>query len=479
MRGTVQCGPTALTNVHGDFSIGGIPSGTYNLVIEKGSQKVTTLVVVEDDDKAVGNITLPAAVVNSVLVIQGGDTPDVLVGGLDAEAEDKSEGGDVEITLTVEKKDEGDASSGAAVVNAVASAGQSTGMLLDITIRRNGTAYEETAGLIEIVIPLPEELQGKRNYTVFRYHGETVDEITETENDDGEKLLVSADKTQLTLYAKKFSTYAVAYTEPSSGGPYFSITAEASAGGAISPLTALVAAGGDKTFTITADEGYVIRDVLVDGVSVGAVGSYTFSDVGDRHTIRAEFEAAEKWENPYADVNTDDWYYDAVRFVAENGLMNGTGDGTFSPSLGTTRGMIVTILHRMVGMPAAAAPSLFLDVDADAYYAAAVAWGAENGIVMGYSETQFGPEDPITREQLAAILYRYAQYKNCDVSVGEDTNILSYTDAFDISEYAIPALQWACGAGLMEGDDGKLDPQGAATRAQVAAILQRLAPLFE
>lgn len=128
--------------------------------------------------------------------------------------------------------------------------------------------------------------------------------------------------------------------------------------------------------------------------------------------------------------------------------MNGTGETTFSPDETTTRGMIVTMLHRLEKEPAAAAAG-FADVDAGSWYADAVAWAAANGVVNGVSDTAFAPETAITREQMAAILYRYAQLKGYDVSVGEDTNILSYTDAGQISEYAIPAMQWACGAGLI------------------------------
>ena len=176
---------------------------------------------------------------------------------------------------------------------------------------------------------------------------------------------------------------------------------------------------------------------------------------------------------PFRDVKATDWYYSAVSYAYENGMMGGTGGDAFSPDAATTRGMIVTILHRLEGTPAAEGTA-FSDVAAGAYYANAVAWASENGIVGGYGNGKFGPDDPITREQLAAILYRYAQYAGRDVSVGEDTNILSYTDFSDLSEWAIPAMQWACGAGLITGlGGGVLNPKGNATRAQAAAILMR------
>ena len=178
-------------------------------------------------------------------------------------------------------------------------------------------------------------------------------------------------------------------------------------------------------------------------------------------------------ELPFIDVRGDDWFYDDVAYVYENGLMNGTSETTFSPYISTTRGMIVTILYRMEGRPAVFEACPFTDVKAGAYYERAIVWAAENGIVKGYGNGCFGPDDQITREQMAAILYRYAKNRGLDVSVGENTNILSYDDALDISEYAVPAMQWACGAQIIHGADGRLTPGEKATRAQVAAILHR------
>ena len=178
-------------------------------------------------------------------------------------------------------------------------------------------------------------------------------------------------------------------------------------------------------------------------------------------------------ELPFIDVRGDDWFYDDVAYVYENGLMNGTSETTFSPYISTTRGMIVTILYRMEGKPTVFEACPFTDVKAGAYYERAIVWAAENGIVKGYGNGCFGPDDQITREQMAAILYRYAKNRGLDVSVGENTNILSYDDALDISEYAVPAIQWACGAQIIHGADDRLTPGAKATRAQVAAILHR------
>ncbi|MDY3992674.1 MAG: S-layer homology domain-containing protein [Evtepia sp.] len=175
---------------------------------------------------------------------------------------------------------------------------------------------------------------------------------------------------------------------------------------------------------------------------------------------------------PFTDVGPGDWFLENVKYVYEKGLMNGTGETTFSPQSTTNRAMIVTILHRLEGTPAPGAQAPFTDVPAGQYYAEAVAWAAANGIVNGTSDTTFAPLNNITREQMAAILYRYAQYKNYDVSGSADLS--AFTDATSISDYAVSALQWAVEAGLINGKgNGILDPKGSATRAEVSAILSR------
>ena len=189
------------------------------------------------------------------------------------------------------------------------------------------------------------------------------------------------------------------------------------------------------------------------------------------HTQRQEVPPTGRKPLPFEDVGADDWFCDDVRYVYENGLMNGTEETRFSPDLSTTRGMIVTVLYRMEGTPDTTAACPFADVPAGTYYEKAIAWAAANGIVNGYSATTFGPEDPITREQMAAILYRYASYKGIDVSAAADLS--AYGDASSVSAYARPAMGWVCGAGIVQGSDGLLLPTAHATRAQIAAILHR------
>ena len=173
---------------------------------------------------------------------------------------------------------------------------------------------------------------------------------------------------------------------------------------------------------------------------------------------------------PFTDVSGDDWYYQSVRYVYRNGLMSGTGETTFSPNAVTTRGMVVTILHRLSGEPTAYGER-FSDVAEDAYYADAVAWASAKDIVDGYGNGTFGPNAAITRQQLAVILYRYAKF--CGVDTKARTSLDDFADAGTVSDYAVTAMQWAVAEGLINGMDGRLVPNGNATRAQVAAVLER------
>ena len=182
---------------------------------------------------------------------------------------------------------------------------------------------------------------------------------------------------------------------------------------------------------------------------------------------------------PFVDVNVNDWFYNDVVYVYENGLMNGTSATTFAPYGITTRGQIVTILWRLEGQPAVSGACPFTDVAVGSYYETAITWAAANGIVTGYDATTFGPDDQITREQMAAILYRYAMGKQL-ASPALTDNLAVFTDADKISAYAVEAMNWAVGQGLINGmGDGTVAPQGQAIRAQAAAILHRFCETLE
>uniref|UniRef100_UPI003A9508F6 S-layer homology domain-containing protein n=1 Tax=Agathobaculum sp. TaxID=2048138 RepID=UPI003A9508F6 len=282
-------------------------------------------------------------------------------------------------------------------------------------------------------------------------------------------------------------TYEFTYTKPSSGGSSsgkttYKVTTSAVNNGGVNASPSNAEKGATITITLSPDKGYKLDKLTVtdgSGKTVSTVKKsdtvYTFTMSASAVNVGVSYVKATETpsETKFNDVSANDWFASAVDYVTGKGMMNGTADNTFSPKANTTRGMVVTVLYRLENQPSTSAAS-FTDVASGAYYANAVAWANANGIVSGYGSGKFGPNDKVTREQLAAILYRYAQYKKYDVSVGEDTNILSYDDAQSISSYAIPAIQWACGAGVVTGKSGsKLDPKGNATRAEVAAMLMR------
>ena len=220
------------------------------------------------------------------------------------------------------------------------------------------------------------------------------------------------------------------------------------------------------SFTVTAEDG-VTTAVYTVTVNTAALPEPITPGVDNKKPA-----SKPEVKLPFTDVSTSDWFYDDVAFVYKNGLFSGTDSRSFSPNASMTRAMLVTVLYRLEGEPTVTGRSSFTDVRSGAYYEKSVIWAAANGIVTGTDSTSFSPDAKVTREQLAAILYRYAQYRKLDTDASAKLN--SFTDADSVSAYASEALGWAVSEGLINGASGKLMPKGDATRAQVAAILHRL-----
>ena len=238
--------------------------------------------------------------------------------------------------------------------------------------------------------------------------------------------------------------------------------------GTVEPKLTFQHIGKSVTFTFKPDTGYKVKDVKVNGKSVGAVKTYTIDKLTVSTRIEVEFTNGKL---PFTDVRESDWFYEDVAFAYENGLFAGTSDTTFSPNASMTRAMLVTVLYRLEGQPAVNGRSGFSDVQYNGYYEDAVTWAADNGIVNGTSTTTFSPNANVTREQMAAILYRYAQHKKYNTAASSGLN--GFTDHASVSGYAAASLEWAVAEKLVNGSAGKLMPTGNATRAQVAAILHR------
>jgi len=221
-------------------------------------------------------------------------------------------------------------------------------------------------------------------------------------------------------------------------------------------------------------EGYIFSGWYADS---GFVTVYDFTaKVAKDITLYAKWTEAEKepeWINPFTDVSDDDWFYEYVKEAEKSGFMNGTGNGRFDPDGSVTRAMFITVLYRLCGSPEADNTENFTDVNDTDWYSDAVKWGYANGIVKGISDTEYAPDIMISREQMAAMLYRYANYKDKDTTQG-GMLIREFADFESITEYAVPAMTWCVNNGIINGT-GKdlLEPQGTSTRAQASAVIVR------
>lgn len=303
------------------------------------------------------------------------------------------------------------------------------------------------------------------------------------ENGAATSVRISPPETTITVVIGE-KTYILKLTDIPSGSTStgsYRITVKPSDHGTVSPSRTTAGKGGTVTLTVTPDEGYRLEKLTVKDASGNELklvdqgeGRYSFTMPDTNVTVEASFVLDDGAGLPFTDVAVGDWYYDAVAYVYENGLMTGTSGTLFSPNATTTRAMIVTILYRLEGSPVANGSAGFTDVAYGTWYTAAVNWAAANEIVTGYGSGKFGPMDPITREQMAAILFRYADFKGMDTTARADLS--GYTDAGDISAYAVEAMSWANAEGFITGTTATtLKPQGSATRAQVATILTRYA----
>ena len=358
----------------------------------------------------------------------------------------------------------------------------------DITLEKSTGGYVTDASSV-IEIKLPYDFSRKTNIKVYRYHNGMPEELAQLEAKatapyvDG-KCFIDAANNCIYVYSSKFSTYAVAYdtVRSSSGGGATRYTVKFDTDGGSKIANKTVTRNSKIAEpTVPKKEGYKFDGWYKDKEFTTA---YDFTaKVTKSFTLYAKWEKVndEKEENPdthncpsksFDDLDVTLWYHLDVDYVLENGLMKGTDTKTFAPNDKLTRAMLVTVLYRMENEPSTNRSIPFSDVDMGAYYANAVSWAKQNGIVNGVTETEFAPNDNITREQIAAIMYRYAQYKGMDASTLEEN--LHFADSSEIFEYAVSSMNWVVGTGLINGkSESILAPKDNATRAEVAAILHR------
>ena len=502
------------TQTDGAYTFGGLIPGIYNLVVTKDVRTVTSKVAIKDKD-AVCSATLPKGATNSIVKVTTG-SPDIVVGNLDTvfeqpygdvytetDAQTVAAGGKVEITFIADEKQKGDT----AIDNDMEQIAEkkddavTVGLVMDYKLIKSVTGNNQTTTtnitqsnvLLEVLLPLPTELQGKAGYSVYRVHDNEVQELTTTPNALGEYVTVSSDKTGLTLYVKCFSTYAIGYTEftgGSGGGastPTYSPNIVQPEHGSVSIKPSFPKKGDTVTVTAAPEEGYTVNEVVVTdsagkpvAVTPNGDGTYTFTQPAGAVTITVTFRPMTSPSEcprdescpmaPFTDADRSFWYHDGIHYCVENGLMVGTSETTFAPNAATTRGMIVTILWRLEGSPMVSHSMDYEDVKPEDWYGEAVRWADSTGVAAGYGSGRFGPDDPVTREQLAVMLWRYAGSPHADGSLS------SFADGAQTSGWAQTAMIWAVDQGLIAGvSNDRLDPGGQAARAQTATILMRFA----
>lgn len=262
------------------------------------------------------------------------------------------------------------------------------------------------------------------------------------------------------------------------GAASYTVSATDSAHGKVSLSATSASKGETVTVTVTPEDGYKLSAISVttqsgEELTVTKVSDtvYSFLMPDSKVTVTVSFVEQADVSMPFTDVTKNDWYYDAVAYVYEKGIMNGTDYTSFSPTTTLSRAMLAQVLYNLSGQPESS-DSSFADVPSSAWYADAVGWAATEGVVTGYSNNIFGPENPVTREQMAAMFYRYAAAQGDDMTA--KGNLDSFVDCEDTSAWAVEAMQWAVAEGLISGkNNGILDPKGTATRAEVATILMR------
>ena len=538
IRGNNITKQTTYTDQNGNYSFSDIPPGEYNIIAVSPENVIRTIIIsVTNANTTDANIQMPEEGKKDSVVTISKDTPDVVVGYLDQQftsGDDAYVGSDsnntVKIELTVEEQSE-DVADGAENIQELAD-GRKVDMYLDLELTKTVTGatpsvetLPETESLLKIIIPY--DLSGKTNVKVYRVHSSIAEALPEIEYSadvqTSECFMVDNTDDQVIVWADKFSTYAIAYSNiPSdngssgsrnSGSRSHTIDASAGDGGTIrSDKDSSVANGGSITYTITPDEGYYISDVLVDGKSVGAVSSYTFKDVTQNHTFKAVFaaitglpyyfdgsdtkvfigfaaDASGKMEyiapkgkevlftpNPksFTDIS-DHWAKPYIDFVTQREIFVGTGENSFSPDTGMTRAMFAAVIGRMYERSygtISVAGETFSDVPSGVYYSKYVRWAEKNGIILGIGENRFAPDREINREEMAAILYRFAKFQQVS---GESSEVkLGYPDTNEIDSWATDAVKYCNKNEIVLGrTNGNFAPLDTATRAEVATILNR------
>jgi len=532
MSGSRQIGTSQISDAEGGFLFEGVLPGTYNLVVSENGVVVTTAVVISDASETALAVKLPAGRANSVVEVAAG-TADVVVSGLDDSfsavgdnftADDQAvleSGGSVEFKLEIAENTAPEM----AQQTAVEDLARNVGMYLDMNLFKtvvdeDGVRQADQSGklytsdtMLAVVIPLPGDLQAMSRYTVYRFHKagddaeevlETLEQVSEDGVHDQEGYSISRDKTYITVYTKSFSLYALGYVPE---GQKYKILNPETDHGTVKVYPASAQKGKTVTVTVDPEEGYLLETLHVYDIrgneltlTAGEDGfTYTFVMPARKVEIKASFLDVESMMGFFEDVYSTDYYYEAVRWAAAAGITGGTDATHFSPLNITTRAQMITFLWKASGSPVAEGAMPFGDVQADAYYAPAVLWAAQEGITSGTSLTTFSPEMNVTRAQAITLLNHYVDTQfNVGAAGSELTSgtaagsvltggsstgtalaeIVASTPVtcpfIDVSvdAYYHKAVAWASEQKITSGtSDDKFSPDADCTRAQIITFL--------
>ena len=526
---------TTTTAEDGTYSFENTSPGVYYVVVESEGKTMTTMVQYTEETETDQHLELPTEDVNSVLDTEKAPESVVAVGGLDAAASDHAEpNSTVTVTMTVENKTESEAEN-AEDIGTAAAGKELEYMSIELkkeTTKDGTTTAEpltETVQLITIVLSF--DFTDKDDVTVYRYHGDAVDTLTETENDNDEYIDLDAAGGTITLHVKNFSTYAIGYTRTGEPAPsespvvpdpplpprppiipeppkpaetpapteppvvsyppipvepaptYYDVTISSessdSEGGTVTANPKSAQEGSKVTLTVKTDEGYHFVSLTVTDSKGNPVeltdnkdGTYTFRQPAGKVTVEAAFVKCSSLA--FTDLDLDAWYHDHIDYVLSHGLMQGIGDNRFAPDVTVSRAQMVTVLWNLRGQPVVNFYMTYSDVTEGTWYAEAVRWATSEGIVSGYGNGAFGPNDPISREQMAAMIYHYEQKYGDGGFTGNWMYRLPFTDLDQISDWAFESVAWCNMHDVISGkSDNLFDPKGFAKRSEMAAILRK------
>lgn len=509
MQGVEEIAKTT-TDSDGRYVFTNIPAGIYNIVTEKDDVTTTTMVTVDADHETMPGIKLPEGCKNATVDNSEAGAFAAAVGGLNEIANNAqvANGETVTITLAVTEKEDVTNSTEAedeklkqeqAAIKQEASA--QTLAFLDLSLLKTTTQNgvegtpENIGGnndkLLTIVVPFATD--NRCHITVYRYHGTAAEALPEGSENAVNGEYFSVGDGIITICAKKFSTYAIGYSNPPSTGGSVGLApiVTESEHGSVQLSPSRPSIGQTVTITPQPNEGYIVAAVTVTDASGQALtvtknhdGTWSYEQPRGQVTIAVTFRlASDASDCPqddscplagYSDLQMHTWYHDCVHYCLENGLMVGTAQGVFSPDAALTRAQAVVILWRNEGSPLVEQPLDFDDVADDDWYADAVRWAVATDVMSGYGNGCFGADAPMTREQMASMFHRFAFQKGIAVNEGAAVDLESFSDADAISSWALEVVQWACDTGLLRGfEDGRLDPTGNTTRAQYSAMIMR------